>query len=397
MNLPEEAQQRFGNSCDVRTASDQDAVDGVAPQVVLSPRTEQAAHEIVRWCGSEGHAFVAHGGGSKLHVGAKPSRLDIILSTELLNQIFEHDEGNGTVEAGAGITLDELNRAVGERGQFVPLDWKANSGATLGGVVATNHFGATKLRYGTPRDLVVGLRAALSDGRYVKAGSKVVKNVSGYDLNKLFIGSFGTLGFITRVTLRLRPHDAVQRAWQSTFASWDEARTCAREILEGAFEPALLRVVARESTLALHARFDGGEAAVASQLARLPQSQTPADADACPILNEQSLVIKATLPLARAMDWAQQAQGFSPSKVLWECGLGVVRAEFATAPENAEQIVKELRNLAEKAEGFAVVTRAPHHLKTPEFVWGTPRSDSALQRQLKSTLDAANVCAPGRY
>jgi glycolate oxidase FAD binding subunit len=289
-----------------------------------------------------------------------------------------------------------LNAAVGERGQFVPLDWKTGSGATLGGVAAGNHFGATKLRYGAPRDLVVGLHAALSDGRTVKAGSKVVKNVSGYDLNKLFIGSYGTLGLITRVTIRLRPNDAVRREWRSTYASWDEAYAAAREILEGPFEPALLRVVARDGALSVQARFDGGEAAIASQLARLPQS-TIQNGAACCRLNDQSLTLRATLPPARAMQWAQRAAEEGATKVLWECGQGVVRAEFEKAPDDAAQIVRELRALAESAEGVTIVTGAPTELKTPDLVWGAPRGDFALQRHLKSTFDAAQVCAPGRF
>jgi glycolate oxidase FAD binding subunit len=363
---------------------------------VAAPRDEESAQKLVAWCGANNIAFVPRGGGTKLAIGAKPSRCDLVISTENLAQIHEHDEGNATVEAGAGISLDALNAAVGERGQFVPLDWKTGSGATLGGVVSSNHSGATKLRYGAPRDLVVGLHAALSDGRTVKAGSKVVKNVSGYDLNKLFIGSHGTLGLITRVTIRLRPNDATRREWRSTYASWDEAHAVAREILEGPFEPALLRVVARGSTLSVQARFDGGEAAVASQLARLPQCGIEKGA-ACCRLTDQSLVLRATLPPARAMQWAQSAAEQGATKVLWECGLGVARAKFEKAPDNAAQIVHELRALAENEEGTMIVAGAPSELKTPDFVWGAPRADFALQRQLKNTFDAAQVCAPGRF
>lgn len=396
MDLREQLSSEFGDSIEVQEPQPDCAVDGVLPRSVAAPRDEESAQQLVAWCGANDVPFIPRGGGTKLGVGAKPSRFNLLISTEKLHQVFDHDEGNATISAGAGITLDELDRVVLDRGQFVPLDWNSGSGATLGGVVATNHFGATKVRYSAPRDLVVGLSAALSDGRVVQMSSKVVKNVSGYDLNKLFIGSYGTLGLITRVTIRLRPNDAVRREWQSTPASWYEAKTLANQILNGPFEPALLWVVAREDTLSVQARFDGSKAAVDAQLARLPES-TSTESELSTSSTEEVLAFRATLPLARAASWAQRAAEFGPTKVLWECGLGVVRLEFQNAPENAGGIVQELRALAEQNEGAMIVTRAPGELKTSEFVWGEPRSDFALQRQLKSTLDAAKVCSPGRF
>jgi glycolate oxidase FAD binding subunit len=398
MNPIEALRQALGETVTLRDASEHDAIDGVLPRVVAAPRDEESAQKLVAWCGQNDLAFIARGGGTKIHIGAKPARCDLIISTENLNQIIEHDEGNATVEAGAGVALDNLNAEVSRRSQFVPLDWREDSGATLGGVVASNHFGSTKLRYGAPRDLVVGLHAILSDGRVVKAGSKVVKNVSGYDLNKIFIGSFGTLGLITRVTLRLRPDDAARRAWTSTPASWEEAEKRAREISEGAFEPALLRVIYERSTLHLSARFDGSAAAIDSQMARLPESAGDPAMDE-PHSENCALQLRAVLPLARAANWAQAAQQMGAPRVLWECGLGVVRAQFESAACGAcgGGIVAQLRAQAHSNDGFVLVENAPHQLKTPDFVWGAPRSDFPLQRELKKKFDGGNVCAPGRF
>lgn len=370
-----------------------DQVDGVSPAGVAVPADEETANKLVAWCGKNDVAFVVRGGGTKLHVGARPSRLDLIISTEKLNAIFEHDEGNATIEAGAGITLDALNAAVGQCGQFVPLDWEAGSGATLGGVVATNHFGSTKMRYTAPRDLVVGLRAGLSDGRVVKAGSKVVKNVSGYDLNKLFIGSYGTLGLITRVTIRLRPNDAASSEWSATYMLWSEAQAMAQQILTGPYVPALVSVETEGQALRLKARFDGSQAAVETQMARLPEAAP------LPSVEKQPSVLKlrAHLPYSRASAWAQMAQAEGAYAVSWDCATGVVRAGFSVLPDEPVKTVATLRAAAESQDGFAVVTRAPEELKTSEFVWGKQRGDGGLQKKLKETFDPAHVCAPGRF
>ena len=390
---PATIESEFGDAVEIHLADESDAVAGVLPQLVAAPRDDEAARALVKWCGQNNFAFIPRGGGSKLHIGARPSRCDLIISTRHLNTVVEHDEGNATVQAGAGISIDHLNEIVNRRGQFVPLDWSTPE-ATLGGVVATNHFLSTKLRYGAPRDLVVGLHAALSDGRFVKAGSKVVKNVSGYDLNKLFLGSFGSLGLITQVTIRLRPNDELQKFWQKPFATFAEAETASQQIFNGAFEPAILRVVAQGSGVLLQARFDGGQASVSTQLARLPESEANEISEN---RSNNELEIRAQLPLMRGAKWAQSALALGASRVLWDCGLGAVRAEWETAPDNTISIVEDLRKSAIQSEGFIVVERAPEELKTPDFVWGEKRSDFALMQSLKSTLDAANVCAPGRF
>jgi hypothetical protein len=185
-----------------------------------------------------------------------------------------------------------------------------------------------------------------------------------------------------------------QREWQSTPATWAEAETFTQSIMNGAFEPALLRVVAAGDSLRVLVRFDGSEAAVDSQFHRLPESQSEV-ADITSLQSE--LELRAHLPLTFAARWAQTAQAAGASRVLWDCGLGVVRAQFEKAPKSAEEIVEKLRALANEHDGFVVVLRAPQELKTASFVWGNPRGDFALQRKLKSTFDAANVCAPGRF
>ena len=358
--------------------------EGVAPYV--APRDEETARALMRFCGRENLALMARGQATKLAIGAPPARLDLQISTRHLNQIFDHDAGNATVEAGAGISLSALNQVVAQAKQFVPLD---DDGGTLGGAVACNSYGASRLKWGAPRDLVVGLRAALSDGRGLRGGAKVVKNVAGYDLPKLFVGSFGSLGLITRVTIRLRPNDAASAHWSEGFASLSQLEIRADEILNGPFEPTNLRASWRGTSWQLRARFDGGKRAVAAQAGRLPASVEFDVETASP----NAWQLRAQLPLTRAANWLRAARERGATALDWDCGLGVAHAEFG---ECSIQSVAELRALAAQSGGWLRVDEAPLEAKTPDLVWGAPRAEANLMRALKAAYDGANVCAPGR-
>ena len=362
-------------------------VNGATPQTFVAPRAEDTARELMRFCGREKLALICLGNATKLEIGALPTRFDVAISTRHLNQIFDHDAGNATVEAGAGISLSELNAAVEGARQFVPLD---DDGGTLGGAVACNAFGASKLKWGAPRDLVVGLHAMLSDGRHVKGGAKVVKNVAGYDLPKLFVGSFGALGLVSRVTIRLRPRDAATSDWCERFDSLDELEKRAHEIANGPFEPTSLRAHWNGEFWLLRARFQGGERAVAAQLARLSVTENVGETASAPA----TWLLRAQLPITRAQSWLRAAQKQGATALEWDCALGLACASFGLCDVTP---VARLRALAEQDDGYLRVETAPLELKNPDFVWGAPRADARLMRALKAAYDAANVCAPGRF
>ncbi len=386
MPLQTQLQAEFGDALEWLPAANA-AVDALMPQTFVAPRDEESARELMRFCGRERLALVCIGNATKLGIGAPPTRFDVGVSTRYLSQIYDHDKGNATVEAGAGILLSALDEAVAGARQFVPLD---EDGGTLGGAIACNAFGASKQKWGAPRDLVVGLHAMLSDGRHIKGGAKVVKNVAGYDLPKLFVGSFGSLGLITRVTLRLRPADAASQMWSERFESLDELEKRTNEILNGPFEPTLLRAHWDGKCWLLRARFDGGQGAVAAQLKRLPASD---EIEPMPA-NPANWQLRAQLPITRAADWLRAAQKQGAVTLDWDAGLGIARASFGEcSPTTAAQ----LRAVADADGGWMRVDLAPVEAKTPDLVWGAPRADAPLMRGLKSAYDAANVCAPGRF
>jgi glycolate oxidase FAD binding subunit len=156
---------------------------------------------------------VPWGGGTRMSVGAPPARLGVVLVLKRLNRILEHEPGDLTATAEAGITLGALQAELGKRGQWLSLDPAQADRATLGGVLSSNDAGPRRHLYGSCRDLLIGLTVITASGATVKGGGKVVKNVAGYDLPKLFIGAFGTLGVIVEATVKLRPRpDADRRA-----------------------------------------------------------------------------------------------------------------------------------------------------------------------------------------
>src|SRR5437867_10661307 len=150
-------------------------------------------------------SIIIRGAGTKLGWGREPGPVDAILDMRGLNRVLEHQYGDMTATIEAGATLGDVNRALAQHGQWLPLDPPRADEATIGGILATNDSGPLRHRYGTPRDLVIGIQLATTDGVLSQAGGRVVKNVAGYDLGKLITGSFGSLAAIVSATFKLSP------------------------------------------------------------------------------------------------------------------------------------------------------------------------------------------------
>ena len=205
-----------------RPAQPEDAVAGVMPRFAASPASVAEASELLRAAAAHDLAVVPRGGGSKLGWGAPPRRCDLSVDTSGLDQVLEHAAGDLVARVQAGVSLARLGEVLAGAGQQLALDPPPYSapptagsaaasgwqGATVGGVLATGAAGPRRLRYGTPRDLLIGITVIRADGTVAHAGGKVVKNVAGYDLGKLFTGSFGTLGLIVEAVFRLHPRPA---------------------------------------------------------------------------------------------------------------------------------------------------------------------------------------------
>src|SRR2546423_6530015 len=180
------------------------AVDGVVPRFVAAPGSIEELGAVLRTAADQGWAVSPRGGGTKMGLGNPPRALDLVLDTCGLRGLVDYTPADMTVTVRAGTGLADLQAELAVHGQMLALDPPFAEEATIGGILATNDSGPHRLGYGTARDLVIGTRVVGMDGRATKAGGKVVKNVTGYDLNKLYIGSLGTLAGLAQGPLRPR-------------------------------------------------------------------------------------------------------------------------------------------------------------------------------------------------
>ena len=206
------------------------AVDGVLPSMTVQPGSQDEVAAVVSACASAGAAMIPWGGGTAMATGNPPKRLDVVVCLERLDRIVEFDADNLCVTVEAGMPLGRLQQVVAERQELLPLDPPDSDRVTLGGLVAANQSGSCRLLHGTPRDWVLGMRVVLLDGERIRCGGRVIKNVSGYDMNKLFIRSFGTLGIITEVTLKLLPMPSARASVLGLFPGLPEASSVLEKI-----------------------------------------------------------------------------------------------------------------------------------------------------------------------
>jgi glycolate oxidase FAD binding subunit len=194
-----------------------DAIAGVVPSFVAFPASTEEASALLRAAVARDLTVVARGAGTGLDWGPPPASADLVIDLQAMDQVLEHAAGDLVARAQAGVTMRHLAAVLASAGQELAVDAPAE--ATVGGVVATGTAGPRRLRYGAPRDLLIGITIVRPDGAVAHSGGKVVKNVAGYDLGKLFCGSQGTLGLITEVTFRLHPRPAAVAYVTAEFGS----------------------------------------------------------------------------------------------------------------------------------------------------------------------------------
>jgi len=180
-------------------------VDGKIPALICAPETPDQVADALRICNEAAAAVIPWGGSTAMSLGNPPRQVDLVLQLHRLDRVIDHDHANLTVTVQSGITLNALQSVMSQQNQLVPFDAPFPDRTTVGGIVAANLNGPRRMSYGSVRDLIIGMKVALASGELIRAGGKVVKNVAGYDMCKLFTGSLGTLGIITEVTLRVAP------------------------------------------------------------------------------------------------------------------------------------------------------------------------------------------------
>jgi glycolate oxidase subunit GlcD len=397
--------------------------------LTVAPASAEEACEVLRLAASEGWTVVPSGAGTWIDVGNPLQRADVIVSTKRMQRIIEHEPADLIAIAEAGVTLDALNAELGKAGQWLPLDPPDDGRATIGGVVATGMSGAQYFGYGSPRSSVIGMRVALADGRIVKAGGRVVKNVAGYDLCKLFTGSYGTLGLILELTFKLKPRP-MQTATIAASASLDSLFRSARAVLDARLLPvaiellsssAAARIGVADAQPALLIRYAGMPETIAFQTAETAKLLRNAGAtvisdasdddeywrklSALPLPEENQLIWRASMKPTELETFLNQAMRdggstFSSSS-LWHAGVRDGRLRVMNPlMDDAVSCVASLERLRASARavgGSLVIESAPMKIKNAIDVFDVPRASASLMQRIKNQLDPADTLSPGRF
>ena len=388
-----------------RPATDGDVVAGVPARMVAAPASTEEAAALLAAAAQQNLAVVVRGGGSKLDWGTPPRRLDLIVDTRRLTGVVEHAAGDLITVVRAGTPMSELQDELA--GQQLALDAPL-PGATVGGTVAANTSGPRRMLYGTARDLLIGMTVVRADGKVAHAGGKVVKNVAGYDLGKLFTGSYGTLGLITECAFRLHPVPAASAVVRKRFA--DPAQAVAA-VLAAQVVPSALEIDAPPGgDVEVAVLVEGSAAGVLDRAATLEKLLGGDTAEGAPPWwgaypwDSGGLGVKLTAPLSRVGDLltAARAAG-APVTVRGSAGTGVLYAGLGDSSGYSEQgvaeagrVVEFLRAAAVRAGGHAVVLTAPARVRERLDMWG-PVAGLALMRRVKDQFDPGHRFAPGRF
>ncbi len=395
------------------------AVDGKSPQLVCSPAAPEQVTAVLRVCAEAHAAVIPWGAGTAVSIGNPPHKAEVVLKLNRMNRVIEHDHANLTVAVQSGTTLADLQEILSKQSQFMPLDPPYADRATIGGIIAANLNGPRRGHYGSIRDLVTGMKAALITGERIKAGGKVVKNVAGYDMCKLFVGSLGTLGVVTEVTLRVAPTPETEA---TLIVSGDLAATlqftdalCGSALLPAAvmlmnspahndsenpwraaircegFDESVARHLSETTTMAgehglgtetLHG---AGHADFWNGLQKTP-------------LEPERYVFRVTVPRAEVgpiIGAAARAVTSSPA-VVSDMAAGTVWFSWPAANEAAAAWPR-LTSLATARRGHAVIFSAPHQFKEGLDVWGPPPMNATLMRKIKREFDPQGLLNPGRF
>lgn len=395
------------------------------PSSIVYPATAEELKDVIHCADNHHWRVLPCGCGTKLGWGGVGKQVDLIVSTERLNRVIEHAVGDLTVTVEAGVKLADLQEILLKTNQFLPLDPAYPQAATLGGIIATADSGSLRHRYGGVRDMLLGISFVRCDGQLAKAGGRVVKNVAGYDLMKLFTGSYGTLGVLTAMTLRVYP---VPEASGTVvlLGGVEEIATATQTLLASALTPTVVDLLSTQlitqlglgQGMGLMVRFQSVTESVQQQSSRLlavgqtlgglkgtlysgtdeHQLWQSLSKQIWKIPQQPAIICKiGVLPIASATTLTQlDSLISSPGLGLIHAGsgLGVLRLDPSMV---TPQQILEMRRHCQSQNGFLTVLEAPIAVKQQLDVWGYSGNALNLMRQIKQQFDPKNILSPHSF
>jgi len=423
------------------------AVDGVVPGAVVRPQSAEEAAAVVRFASAERLALIPVGARSKCHIGMPPTRYDVAVDMTGMREIAHYDAGDLTLSVDAGMPLRELEGALARRRQFLPLAVPCFESSTAAGALASGIDSVLRQQYGTVRDFLIGAEFVDGTGKLCKSGGLVVKNVTGYDLHKLLIGSLGTIGVITRLNFRTFPLPETCGGLMASFDSGERALALRNaveasglpvanlELLSPTMAGMAKAILEKEQgpvpgclggdSWAVYVSFEGSEKIV-KRVARDPQRlvheagarkyeplDEGSDSQSGGVLREAFewlrwaaptvALFRITLPRITPEAIAALNQtGGSLRRALLVRARGVIYLSLMGEREDEkalgafEKAAEDIFALAAAKQGHATLLHALRRLKQRPGVWGPTPGDLSLMKRLKQAFDPDSIFAPGR-
>lgn len=341
------------------------------------------------------------GNSTKDRMGGAIPGADVRISTAKLNRVLKYEPNDLTISVEAGIPYRELTRVLAEHRQMIPLDPPFAEGATIGGIAAVNASGPRRRLYGTARDMVIGMTFATLEGKLIRSGGMVVKNVAGLDMGKLMIGSFGTLAAMAVINFRLHPMPVGTRTFVQEFVRAKEAIAARDKVLKSQLQPAAVDIVKSSAGYDLIIQAGGSPAVLDRYSRELPGAKVLEGADELALwetireftprfLEEHvgGVVVRISCTLSEV----GQVLETLPAPVLARAGSGVCYWYYSRASElsHVEKLYRDGHT------GKSVVEFAPASLRETTELWPEPGSDFAMMKKVKEMFDPHYLLNRGR-
>ncbi len=399
------------------------------------PKTEEEIAGILQYANQNMLKVIPISGGTKSELGGLNEKANILLSLSGFKGIVEHSPGDMTVTIRPGTTMKEITEYLAKHQQMFSIDPAHPEFSTIGGVISSNDSGPKRLRYGSARDLVIGLRVVYPDGRIIRTGGKVVKNVAGYDMSKLFIGAMGTLGIISEITIKLRPIPKFESLVLLNFSKRDmEAiKTFIITLLDSIIEPVSLEIVSRSlnkrltgmDCYSLAIAFEDVESSVRYQedwvqfhkpkgtetqilhqdkaknwwsafytiAPYSSQAKTMTEMEVALKIGSLNMLVPEIIRISEEIGESEnllvEAHGGA--------GHGISRVYIKGNEDNILSFIQQIRLLVEKNGGYVIVQHAQLTLRHRLSVWGEKPSYFSLMEDIKRSVDPNRVLNPDRF